>query len=233
VLPGVATGDDLRSEFTVRGSDFTHLTFTVDGFATPYLLHTVRGVEDRGATGSVAMINSDVIDDVALLNGSYPQRHGYHTGAEVDFRTREGSRERPIVRLAVSGTAASGVAEGPIGRSHRGSWLVSGRQSYLDHLVKHLAERSVSFGFADAQARLAYDLTPTQHVDLTVLAGHSQFLNEPGGDSVDYLYDARNASVLGVAGWRVAHPRVLFAQRLLVAETHFRNTNESGVELDN
>ena len=28
-----------------------HLTFTVDGFATPYLLHTVRGVEDRGPTG--------------------------------------------------------------------------------------------------------------------------------------------------------------------------------------
>ena len=75
VLPGVATGDDLRSEFTVRGSDFRHLTFTVDGFATPYLLHTVRGVEDRGPTGSVAMINSDVLDDVTLLNGSYSQRY--------------------------------------------------------------------------------------------------------------------------------------------------------------
>ena len=97
VLPGVATGDDLRSEFTVRGSDFRHLTFTVDGFATPYLLHTVRGVEDRGPTGSVAMINSDVLDDVTLLNGSYPQRYTGHTGAEVDFRLRDGSRDRRIV----------------------------------------------------------------------------------------------------------------------------------------
>ena len=35
VLPGVATGDDFRSEFSVRGSDFSHLNFTVDGFATP------------------------------------------------------------------------------------------------------------------------------------------------------------------------------------------------------
>ena len=42
VLPGVATGDDLRSEFSVRGSDFGHMNFTVDGFQTPYLLHTVR-----------------------------------------------------------------------------------------------------------------------------------------------------------------------------------------------
>ena len=36
VLPGVATGDDFRSEFSVRGSDFAHLNFTVDGFATPF-----------------------------------------------------------------------------------------------------------------------------------------------------------------------------------------------------
>jgi Carboxypeptidase regulatory-like domain len=232
VLPGVATGDDLRSEFTMRGSDFKHLTFTVDGFATPYLLHTVRGVEDRGSTGSVAMINSDVLEDVTLLNGSYAQRFGGHTGAEVDFRTREGSRARPIVRAAVSGTAASGVAEGPIGRNRRGSWLVSGRQSYIDHLVQNLTERSVSFGFADAQGRLAYDLTPSQHVDLTVLAGHSRFLNEPDDHDVDYLYDGRNASVVGVAGWRLARPRLLLAQHVLAAANHFRNINEDGLELD-
>ena len=96
VLPGVATGDDLRSEFTVRGSDFRHLTVTVDGFASPYLVHTVRGVEDRGPTGSVAMINSDVLEDVTLSNGGYAQRYGGHTGAEVDFRLREGSRDRRI-----------------------------------------------------------------------------------------------------------------------------------------
>jgi hypothetical protein len=233
VLPGVATGDDLRSEFTVRGSDFRHLTFTVDGFATPYLLHTVRGVEDRGPTGSVAMINSDVLEDVALLNGGYPQRFGGHTGAEVDFRTREGARDRPIFRVAVSGTNASAVAEGPIGRSHRGSWLVSGRQSYIDHLVRHLSERSVSFGFSDAQARAAYDISPSQHVDVTLLAGHSRFLNEPGEHEIDDVYDATNAAVVGVAGWRLARPRLLVSQHVLVAENHFRNENQGGVELDN
>ena len=232
VLPGVATGDDLRSEFTVRGSDFTHLTFTIDGFATPYLLHTVRGVEDRGTTGSVAMINSDVLDDVTLLNGGYPQRFGGHTGAEVDFRTREGSRSRPIVRASVSGTSASGVAEGPFGHGQRGSWLVSARQSYIDHLVRHLAQRSISFGFADAQGRLAYDLTSSQHVDVTVVTGHSRFLNEPGDHDPDYVYDATNAALVGVASWRFVRPRVILSQRFLAADNHFHNENESGVELD-
>jgi hypothetical protein len=233
VLPGVATGDDLRSEFTVRGSDFRHLTFTVDGFATPYLLHTVRGVEDRGPTGSVAMINSDVLEDITLLNGSYPQRYGGHTGAEVDFRLRDGSRDRRVFHVAVSGTNASGVAEGPIGKHQRGSWLISGRQSYLDLIVHRLTNRTVSFGFADAQAKLTYDISPRQRLDLTALAGHSRFENDPTFREIDNLQVGLNASVVGVAGWRLTVPRLILSQRVLAADNHFRNQNPSNLELDN
>jgi hypothetical protein len=232
VLPGVATGDDMRSEFTVRGSDFRHLTFTVDGFATPYLLHSVRGVEDRGPTGSIAMINSDVLEDVTLLNGGYPQYYSGHTGAEVDFRMREGSRERRVAHVAVSGTAASGVFEGPIGRARRGSWLVSARQSYLDLLVHRLTDRAVSFGFADGQARLTYDLSPSQRIDFTALAGRSRFDNEPEQDEIDDVSVGLNASIVGVAGWRLTKPRFLLAQRVLAAENNFANSNAEGLELD-
>ena len=138
VLPGVATGDDFRSEFSVRGSDFMHMNMTVDGFSTPYLLHTVRAVEDRSSSGSVAMINSDILEDVTLLNGGYAQRYGDRTGSELDFRLRDGSRERTQARVAVSGTSASVVGEGPIGRSRRGSWLLTGRQSYLQLIVERM-----------------------------------------------------------------------------------------------
>ena len=231
VLPGVATGDDLRSEFTVRGSDFRHITFTVDGFATPYLLHAVRGVEDRGPTGSVAMINSDVLEDVTLLNGGYPQYFTGHTGAEVDFRLREGSRERRIFRVAVSGTAASAVAEGPLG-ARRGSWLISARQSYLDAIVHRLTDRAVSFGFSDAQAKLTYDLTARQRVEVTALAGRSRFENDPDQREIDDIHVGQNAAVVGVAAWRLTTTRTIFSQRLLAADNHFRNQNATGFELD-
>ena len=176
VLPGVATGDDLRSEFSVRGSDFTHMNMTVDGFSTPFLLHTVRAVEDRSSSGSVAMINSDILEDVTLLNGGYAQRYGDRTGAELDFRLREGSRERRQARVAVSGTSASIVGEGPIGRAARGSWLVTARQSYLQLLVARLYDddEGFNFGFADTQAKIVFDVTPSQRVELTMLAGRSK-----------------------------------------------------------
>ena len=230
VLPGVATGDDLRSEFTVRGSDFHHITFTVDGFATPYLLHTVRGVEDRG--GSIAMINSDVLEDVALLNGGYAQRFGGHTGAELDFRLREGSRERRVVRLDVSGTGASAIVEGPFGRERKGSWLLAGRQSYLDLIVHHLTSRSVSFGFSDAQAKLVYDVTPRHHVELTMLAGRSRFEEAPQEVDTADLAVGTNASFVAVAAWRSTYAKTFLTQRVLTAFNHFHNLNDTSIELD-
>lgn len=52
VLPGVAAGDDLRSEFTVRGNSTDHMNFTFEGIQAPFLVHTVQGIND---SGSVAM----------------------------------------------------------------------------------------------------------------------------------------------------------------------------------
>ena len=42
-----------------------------------------------------------------------------------------------------------------------------------------------------------------------------------------------NASVVGVAGWRLTLPRLILTQRVLAADNHFRNQNTAGVELDN
>jgi outer membrane receptor for ferrienterochelin and colicin len=178
------------------------------------------------------MINSDVLEEVTLLNGGYPQYYTGHTGAEVDFRLREGSRERKIFRIAVSGTSASAVAEGPLGGQRRGSWLVSARQSYLDAIVHRITDRAVSFGFADAQAKLAYDVSPRHRLDLTLLAGRSRFENDPEQREIDDIHVAKNASVVGVAGWRFTTARTVVWQRLLAADNRFRNQNAAGLELD-
>src|SRR4030095_14768455 len=86
---------------------------------------------------------------VTLLSGAYPERHGNRTAAEIDFLMREGSRDRVQSHLSVSAIDASGVVEGPIGGSKRGAWLFSARKSYLDLIVERLyPEQNLSFGFA-------------------------------------------------------------------------------------
>ncbi len=202
VLPGVATGDDLRSEFSVRGSNFSHMHLTLDGFTTPYLLHAVRAVEDESSSGSVAMINSDILQDVALVSGGYVQRSGNRTGASVEFTVRSGSRERTAVCAPRSaGRVYRSSSRDRSGRQ-RGSWLVSARQSYLDLVIDRLVDDQVQFGFSDAQAKVVYDLSSSQRVQLTVLAGRSR-LKEPEQevDGNDF-YVGLNASGIGIGRWQ-------------------------------
>src|SRR5262249_16892913 len=152
------TGDDLRSEFAVRGLGVQQMAFTFEGVSTAFLLHTVQQVHD---TGSIAMVNGDVLDEVSLSSGAYPQKHGNRTGAELDFHMREGPRDRVKSHIAVSAIDASAVVEGPLGRSKRGSWLATARRSYLDLVLRRIyPDQTVNFGFTDAQAKLAYDVTP-------------------------------------------------------------------------
>src|SRR3954453_21149613 len=234
VLPGVSAADDLRSEFSVRGSPFTHLNMTVEGFSTPYLLHTVRAVEDQSSSGSVAMINSDILQDVTLLNGGYPQRYGDRTGAEVDFRLREGSRERRQLRVAVSGTNASVVGEGPIGHSRRGSWLVSARQSYLQLLVERLLDDSdgFNFSFSDTQGKVVFDVSPSQRVEFTVLAGHSKLEERREDLDSQDLFTGRNGSVIGIGSGRLTRARGVFTARVLSSFNEFSNQALDAVKLD-
>lgn len=172
-LPGVAATDDLRSEFSIRGSDFRHIGVALDGVPSPLLVHTVHGVSDAG---SLAMINSDILDMVTVSAGSYPQRYGDRTGAFVDFRTRDGARDRVHARFSVSAVNATGLVEGPIGRAARGSWLVAVRQSYADWIVKRIdPDVTGTFGFTDAQAKFAYTLSPKHTLHLNLVAGRSRF----------------------------------------------------------
>ena len=113
VLPGVTTGDDFRAEFAVRGLGPVNIGISIDGVDSPLLFHTVRGVQD---TGSLALINSDILESASLLAGPHPQRLNSHLGSRLDFTTRDGSRERLTVRGMVSASAASTVSEGPLGR---------------------------------------------------------------------------------------------------------------------
>ena len=152
VLPGVATGDDFRAEFAVRGLGPSNIGIAVDGVDSPLLFHTVRGVQD---TGSLGLINSDILESATLFAGAHPQRLGSHLGSRLDFTTRDGSRERLTVRGLVSASAASTVWEGPLGSSKSASWLVAVRKSYIDWLLRQIdSTTDTTFGFTDAQGKV-------------------------------------------------------------------------------
>jgi hypothetical protein len=236
VLPGVATGDDFRAEFALRGLGPEHIGMAIDGVDSPLLFHTVRGVQD---TGSLGLINSDILESATLLAGPHPQRLNSHLGSRLDFTTRDGSRERLTVRGMISASAASAVLEGPLGSSKKASWLVALRKSYIDWLLRQIdSTTDTAFGFTDGQAKFSFDLTPRQSLRLSVIAGRS-VLRELEEPDVNTLNPAISDTIIGNAQWRFT-PSATFttSQQLYFIKSDYRNqiadgrTREEGGDRD-
>jgi hypothetical protein len=191
----------------------------------------VQQVQDGG---SIAMLNGDILDGITLLNGSYPQRYGNRLGAELDFHMREGSRDRAQARAGVSGTDASIVMEGPLGRARAGSWLVSARKSYLELLLKQVTDGddNFGFGFSDVQSKMVYDVSPRQRVEFSLVAGRSRLEQTTSPNEVNTVNEGLNHAVLATAAWRfTASPRFILTERLAIGSQAFTNRNVTGREL--
>jgi CarboxypepD_reg-like domain len=229
-LPSATATDDFYSEFAVRGNPFRHVGLVVDGIPTRYLMHTVNGITDGG---SIAMINSETLDSVSLLPGSYPQRTGRQLGAEVDLATREGRRDEFHGRAGLSGTSATFLGEGPVAHE-KGSWLLSVRRSYLDYLIERIdPEAGFAFGFVDAQAKAVYDFTPRHQVSITTLMGRAKFEEGDPDIGVNEIRTGISRAWLTALSWRyLLGPRFAVTQRLYSTGLRFDNDNRDGATID-
>lgn len=237
VLPGVATGDDFRAEFAVRGLGPSNIGISIDGVDSPLLFHTVRGVQD---TGTLGLINSDILESASLLAGPHPQRLNSHLGSRLDFTTRDGSRERLTVRAMLSASASSTVWEGPLGKGKKASWLFAARKSYIDWLLAKVdSTTDTAFGFTDTQAKLTFDLTPRQSLRVSVIAGHSSLRELDDPPDANTLSPATNDTVIGNVQWRYT-PSAKFStsQQAYFLNSNYRNrvfdgrTREEGSDRD-
>lgn len=209
-LPGVAAGDDFRSEVSVRASPYRHASIVVDGVAAPWLRHAAFG---RGDAGSLTMLGRDAVEGLSVQVGAYDRRDGSQLGPQLNVTIREGSRTDARTRLAVSGASSAALLEGPLGSSSRGSWLIGLRKSHVEWPVGRSDHGRSVFGFADVQSKFAYDLRPGQHLSLTAVLGLSQLeRDDPGTAGVA---DGVNRAGLIAAAWRsVIGPNLVVKQQV-------------------
>jgi hypothetical protein len=222
-LPGVAGGDDFRSEYSVRGSAYRHAGVVVEGVVAPWLQHAALG---RGDTGTMTMLRGDVIQEATLLVGAYPRKDGSQLGPQLNLTLREGSRTAQHFRLGVSGTSTTLTAEGPLGSSTRGSWLVGVRNSHAEWPVGRNDHQSTVFGFRDIQSKLVYDVRRDQEVSVTVVAGMSNI--ERDDPNPITLADGVNRAVMVSAAWRsVIGSRTVVTQRISSLTHQFLNRDQT------
>ena len=227
-LPGVATGDDFQAGFSVRGSPFRHTGVTIDGVPAARLLHVVRA---EANSGSVSMINTDILAGASLIVGARPARDGDWLGPTLAFDLREGSRDRSGGRVAVSGTSASMVVEGPVGPARRGAWVVSLRKSYLDWLVRKVeSDFDSTIGFWDGHVKGVIDIDDRQSLEVVVIGGDAAY-RERDASAANGLLRARSGGTLAAMRWQYRSARILQNHRVFFLGTEFQNTGARGQEL--
>ncbi len=200
-LPGVSSNNDFDARFSLRGADFNRIGVYLDGILLHQPFHTLR---EQNVQGSATAFNGDMVEEMELHEGAWPQRFDNRSAGVLDVHTRDGSRSHPGFRVSASASNAGGMAEGPLGK--RGSWLAGARKSYLQYILSRtFPETSFIFGFEDAQGKLAYDVTSRNNVTLYVLESYSALDRANRSKiGINALAGAGYHYTLGNIGWRYA-----------------------------
>ena len=131
MLPGVQTTSDFSSALYVRGSTPDQNLIMLDGIAiyNPYHLG-----------GIFSTFNTDAIKEADFHAGGFPARYGGRMGAILNVINREGNTEKIMGSANLSLISSKALIEGPIPKwkDMKGSWMISGRRTYIDKVVDAL-----------------------------------------------------------------------------------------------
>jgi hypothetical protein len=205
-MPRVAPLNDYRSEFVVRASPFRHAEVVVDGVSTSWLRHA------PAESASVSMFTTQLLESATLRTGAYARTFGDRLGSQLELTLREGSRDGVQVNGTIANTAATVVAEGPIGEA-RGSWIAAARQSLLEWPGEDLGSAVPVFGFSDALGKLVLDVNAHHQLGFSLLAGRSRVDLDEDTESGSPIQPAARTSVANLSWRSMVGSRTVITQR--------------------
>ena len=175
-LPGVTPIASGLPYFFVRGAPPGNVGYFLDGIRVPLLYHLGLGP---------SVVHPAIVDRVDLYPGGYPAQFGRFAGAIVSGETRA---PRPDINgeAQIRLVDAGAMLEVPFDGG-RGSALAGGRYSYTG-LLFSIVQSDLRLDYWDYQARVTYDLTPSDTVTLFAF-GARDFLGDKDAGADRTLVD--------------------------------------------
>ncbi len=169
-LPGVSSAAEGGQGFYVRGGGPDQNLVLLDE-ATVYNASHLFGF--------FSVFNSDAVKSVNLIKGGMPANFGGRMSSVLEVNMNEGNKKRFGVKGGLGAISSRLTVEGPL-KKDKGSFIVSGRRTYIDLLMKAaIPEDSpfsgTSYFFYDLNLKLNYKLSDKDKIFLSSYYGKDLF----------------------------------------------------------
>lgn len=168
LMPGVQSAGEGNSGFYVRGGGPDQNLILLDDAVVYNTGHLF---------GFFSVFNTDALKNVTLIKGGMPANYGGRLSSVVDVSMKEGNMKEYHAEGGIGLIASRLTLEGPI-KKNKGSFMLSGRRTYVDVLIKPFANEALKnsgYFFYDANLKANYQLTNKDRVYLSGYFGRDKF----------------------------------------------------------
>lgn len=125
---GVQGADDSRNDIIVRGNSPSGLLWRIEDIDIPNPNHfAIPGTSG----GPVSLLNNKTLANSDFLTGAFPAEYGNTISGAFDLKLRNGNKDRYEMSAQLGFLGTELLAEGPISKKKRSSFLVAYRYSTL------------------------------------------------------------------------------------------------------
>lgn len=128
---GVVSGNDGSNQISIRGNSPYGLLWRMEGVDIPNPNHFASSA---AAGGGISILSAQTLADSDFMTGAFAAEYGNALGGVFDLRLRKGNNEKREYTFQAGVLGIDAAAEGPLGKSGGGSYLVNYRYSTLSLL---------------------------------------------------------------------------------------------------
>lgn len=168
LLPGVQSSGEGQAGFYVRGGGPDQNLVMLDDAVVYNTGHLF---------GFFSIFNSDAIKNVNLIKGSAPANYGGRLSSVLDVNMKEGNMKKFEGEGGIGLIASRLTLQGPIVKD-KGSFMISGRRTYIDVLTKPFIKGNAQgsgYYFYDANIKANYRLSKKDRIYLSSYFGKDVF----------------------------------------------------------
>lgn len=164
MLPGITSNGEGTGGFHVRGGA---------GDQNLVLLDEAIIYNTSHMFGFFSVFNADAIKDVKLYKGGIPARFGGRVSSVLDVRQKDGNSKKFAATGGIGIISSRLTLEAPLFKD-KGSFLVAGRRSYIDLILKASGNKN-SASFYDLNLKTNYSINTNNKLFLSGYFGRDAF----------------------------------------------------------